>query len=326
MGHWRVNWWTRLYRWWKIMFLDMGRQRVRLAVVTVQGSPSEKKKRHGKRKTQRSRWIQKNRWCVPWWRTNTRQWLVVRRPPRKSVASEPLLPVSDPGAADSVWWSKGLRRRLVGKAVFFTFRQHFHVRPEWMCLKQVMCPSYSHFRKWKIWEWLLNWIRRETKLHVLLLACTLLQLNTLLWDISSWIWRVLRISHNRVSDPLTWRDMWHLPWQIKKSVNPVHSPGLDEDDDDKPVVRPDRAADSEDEDDQPLVQPSSRKEPVKEKRQSAPERRVPAQLLKWKEPPVWRDPTATREPAVSVNSRERSEEVSILGKKSRWWSSPQSHQ
>ena len=69
---------------------------------------------------------------------------------------------------------------------------------------------------------------------------------------------------------------------VQKSRVPVHSPELDEDDDDKPLVRSDRAAASEDEDDKPLVQPSSRKEPVKEKRESAAERRTPAQLLKRK--------------------------------------------
>ena len=36
---------------------------------------------------------------------------------------------------------------------------------------------------------------------------------------------------------------------------PDHSPELDEDDDDKPLVRPDHACVSEDEDDEPLVQP-----------------------------------------------------------------------
>ena len=62
-----------------------------------------------------------------------------------------------------------------------------------------------------------------------------------------------------------------------------------------------------------LVQPPSRKEPVKEKRESAAERRTPAQLLNRKGPPVWRDPLATVEQDVSGNSRERSEELSILG-------------
>ena len=100
----------------------------------------------------------------------------------------------------------------------------------------------------------------------------------------------------------------------QKSVYPVHLPEPDEDDDDQPLVRSDRAADSEDEDDKPLVQPSSRKELVKQKRESAAERRTPAQLLRRKGPPVWRDPTATLEQDVSENSRERSEEISICGK------------
>ena len=162
---------------------------------------------------------------------------------------------------------------LLGKLYYSYSQPNVHVRPELMCLT---CLYYSHFRKWKIWDWPLNWIRREIPLHLLLLACTLLQLNTLLWDISSWIWRVSRVIQNRVSDPLTRRDMWHLPWQ-KKNVYPIHSPELDEDDDDyKPLVRSDHAADSEDEDDKPLVQTSSRREPVKEKRKSAAERWTPA--------------------------------------------------
>ena len=94
----------------------------------------------------------------------------------------------------------------------------------------------------------------------------------------------------------------------------VHSPELDEDDDYKPLVRSDRATASEDEDDKPLVQPASRKEPVKEKRESAAERRTPAQLLRRKGPPVWRDPTATLQQDVSGNSRERSEEIFFLAK------------
>ena len=39
----------------------------------------------------------------------------------------------------------------------------------------------------------------------------------------------------------------------QKSLCPVHSPESDEDEDDKPLVRSDRAADSDDEDDKPLV-------------------------------------------------------------------------
>ena len=96
------------------------------------------------------------------------------------------------------------------------------------------------------------------------------------------------------------------------SAYPVHTRELDEDEDDKPLVRPDRSAVSEDEDDNPLVQPSSRDEPVK--RESAAERRVLAQIRRRKGPPVWRDPSATLEQDVSGNSRERSEESQIWGK------------
>ena len=73
-----------------------------------------------------------------------------------------------------------------------------------------------------------------------------------------------------------------FPLTEKKSVYPVHLPEPDEDDDDKSFVRSDRTADSEDEDDKPLVQPSSWKELVKEKRESAAERTVPAQLRRRK--------------------------------------------
>ena len=100
----------------------------------------------------------------------------------------------------------------------------------------------------------------------------------------------------------------------QKSAYPAHTRESDEDGDDKPLVSPDRTAVSEREDDQPLVQPASRKEPVEEKRDSAAERRTPAQLRRRKGPPVWRDPSATLEQDVSGNSRECSEEVSILGR------------
>ena len=54
------------------------------------------------------------------------------------------------------------------------------------------------------------------------------------------------------------------------------------------------------------------------KRESAAERRIPTQVRRRTGPPVWRDPSATLEQDVSGNSRERSEEVSMLvGQKSR---------
>ena len=45
----------------------------------------------------------------------------------------------------------------------------------------------------------------------------------------------------------------------QKSAYPVHTRELDEDEDDKPFVCPDRIAISEDEDDEPLVQPHQKK-------------------------------------------------------------------
>ena len=45
-----------------------------------------------------------------------------------------------------------LRWRLVGKVASLIFRRNLHSRPELMCWKQVMCLSYSHFLKLKIWE------------------------------------------------------------------------------------------------------------------------------------------------------------------------------
>ena len=100
----------------------------------------------------------------------------------------------------------------------------------------------------------------------------------------------------------------------QKSAYPSQTRELDEDDDDKPIVCPDRVTASEDEDDERLVRPSSRQEPVKEKRESAPERGVPTPLRRKKGPPVWRDPSAPLEQDVSGNLCERSEEVSILGR------------
>ena len=53
---------------------------------------------------------------------------------------------------------------------------------------------------------------------------------------------------------------------------------------------------------------------MEEKRKSVSERRVPTQIRRRKGPPVWRDTFATLEQVVSGNSRERSQEVSILSK------------
>ena len=91
----------------------------------------------------------------------------------------------------------------------------------------------------------------------------------------------------------------------KKSAYPAHTTERDEDEDDKPLVCPDRTAVSEDEGDKPLAQPSSKKELVEGKRESAAERSIPTPLQRRKRPPAWRDPSATLEKDVSRNSRER---------------------
>ena len=103
----------------------------------------------------------------------------------------------------------------------------------------------------------------------------------------------------------------------QKSAYPAHTRELDEDEDDKPLVRPDRPTVSADEDDKPLVQTASRKELVEEKRESTAHRRVPALVRRGKGPPVLRDPSTTLEHDVLGDSRGRSEEVSILGQKIR---------
>ena len=63
----------------------------------------------------------------------------------------------------------------------------------------------------------------------------------------------------------------HVTFALSEQKSyPAHTQELDDDDDDEPLVSPDRSAASEDEDDKPLVQPASREEPVR--RESAAER------------------------------------------------------
>ena len=91
-----------------------------------------------------------------------------------------------------------------------------------------------------------------------------------------------------------------------------------------PAQAPDMHED-EDEDDKPLVR-TTRKESLEERRGRAIDdedlaplvpSRPPeiAQRQKRKGPPTWQDPTATLEQEVSGDSHERSEDVSILGRK-----------
>ena len=81
-------------------------------------------------------------------------------------------------------------------------------------------------------------------------------------------------------------------------------------------VRPDRTtvSEEEDEDDEPLVRPASKEKAPR--REASAICRVPTSLRRRKRHPVWRDPSSTLEQDVSATSRERSEEVSIIGKNS----------
>ena len=95
----------------------------------------------------------------------------------------------------------------------------------------------------------------------------------------------------------------------KKSAYPAHSQELDDDEDDKPLVRPDGTIVSEeDEGDKLLVQPTSVLN-----RESSAKRGVPLPVRSRKGPPVWQDPSETLEQDVSGTSREPSGDISSLG-------------
>ena len=66
----------------------------------------------------------------------------------------------------------------------------------------------------------------------------------------------------------------------QKLAYPADTRELDEDEVDKPRVRPDRIAISEKKDDKLLVQPTSRKEPVEEQRESAAARKISCTVTK----------------------------------------------
>ena len=113
-----------------------------------------------------------------------------------------------------------------------------------------------------------------------------------------------------------WTKHVTLALSQRRSAYAAHTRELDEDEDEQPLVRSDGNADSEDEDDKPRVQLTSRKEPVEDKRESAAARRFPTQLRISKGCRAWQEPSAKLEQEVSGNSRERSEDISGLGKNS----------
>ena len=174
-----------------------------------------------------------------------------------------------------------LRQEHVGKVVLFIFRQHVHVLPELMCLRRATCLSYSLFLRCRIWVRLFNWIQTETKLHDQLLACTLLQLNIPQCAI---VLELTGLAYQPKSRERSAHPKRHVTSALseQKLAYPADTRELDEDEVDKPRVRPDCIAISEKKDDKLLVQPTSRKEPVEEQRESAAARRISCTVTKKK--------------------------------------------
>ena len=169
-----------------------------------------------------------------------------------------------------------LGRKLVGKVVLFISRKHLHVLPELICLRRATCLSYSSFLRWKIW---LNPWRDKITCPAFGLYASPAEYSTMghiVLDLSG-----LACQPNSRERSARPKKRVTFAVSEQKSAYPAHLRELDEDEDDKPLVRPNRTAVSEDEDDKPLVQPASREERVR--RESAAERRVTAQLRRTEE-------------------------------------------
>ena len=134
--------------------------------------------------------------------------------------------------------------------------------------------------------------------------------NTVL-DLPSLTYQPTTNSRNRSGDPKK-----HVIFAMseRKTACPAQAPDMHED---------------EDEDDKPLVRPTRRKEPLEEGRDQAiddedlaplipprPSRPPETAQRQKRGPPTWQDPTAILEQQVSRDSREREEKTSILVKKS----------
>ena len=181
-----------------------------------------------------------------------------------------------------------------------------------MCLRRATCLSYSPFRRCRIWVLHLNWIQKGAKItcpafglysspfEKSTMGHIPLDLTTLAYQPKS------REPSSRLAKYVT------FALSQRKSAYPARVQKLDDDEDDKPLVRSDctTVSHEEDEDDKPLVQPPSAR-----KRGSSAIRRVPTPLRRRNGPPVWWDPFATLEQDVSGTSKERSQDVSSLGKK-----------
>ena len=196
-------------------------------------------------------------------------------------------------------------RNLSGK-LFYITQKHLHVLPKLTCLRRPTCLSSSPVLWWKFgYDCWAGSKRRQNY-------------TSSFWLVLFSSWTLHNVTYCVGFDESCVPA--NIAWAIcspeetcnfcsigaKISISSSHENWTD----DKPPVRPDRTAVSEDgdEDDQLLVQLASRDEPLK--RESAAERRVPAQVRGRKElqsgevhlPHLKRD--------VSGNSRERSEEFS----------------
>ena len=150
------------------------------------------------------------------------------------------------------------RQRPVWKVIRFTFRQHLRVLPELTCLRRATCLTYSPFSDEKF-----GYDYRNGSNGLYSSPAQNASMGHVVLDLTSLAYQ----PNSRERSP-----------HLRRHVTIAHTPELDEDYNDKPLVRPDRASVSEDEDDNLLVQPSSRKEPLKEKREPAAERSIPTPL------------------------------------------------
>ena len=148
----------------------------------------------------------------------------------------------------------------------------------------VMCPSCFPFLRGKIWVRLLSWIRRGDKIT----------------------WPAFGLYSSPAEDSTVGHvvlDVTGLAHQPKSRERPTH-----------PkrhvtfVLTVKNAWIQFTHQNLEKIQPEPRTELIKEKRELVAERSMPTPLRKRKGNPVWRDPSATMEPDVSRNSRERSEE------------------
>ena len=122
-------------------------------------------------------------------------------------------------------------------------------------------------------------------------------------------WDLTSLAYQPKSRERLVRPTKHVTFALsqRKSANPARVQELDDDEGDKTLVRLHitTVSEDEDEDDKPLVRPATEEKPME--RESSATRRVSTLLRRRKGPAVWRDPSATLEQDAPGTSRERSE-------------------